>query len=164
MEICQHFTSWFSWGGNLNVDSYKVRQYKRGEVYAGKSAFGIQQLSPVPKHSGTGLGFLIPVPGWFRHWQFVSFRYRNDQMPDSPASRHKKLYKLRKRNTLHVYTAGGVEAYTLQVHTAGIYRNVWPLLFILLYDSDKSLVDAGIPECRKKFSPASAFLPGCLLF
>jgi hypothetical protein len=31
----------------------------------------------------------------------------------------KKLYKGGKRNTLHVYTAGGVEAYTLHVHTAG---------------------------------------------
>jgi hypothetical protein len=35
MEICQFFTSWFSWGGNLNVDSYKVMQYKSGAMHGG---------------------------------------------------------------------------------------------------------------------------------
>ncbi len=28
-----------------------------------------------------------------------------------------------------------------------------------LYDTHKNFVNAGIPECRKKVSPASAFLP-----
>ncbi len=28
-------------------------------------------LSPVPEHSGTGLGLLIPVPNWFRHRRFL---------------------------------------------------------------------------------------------
>jgi hypothetical protein len=40
--------------------------------------------------------------------------------------------------------------------TAGIYRNVGPLLLNLLYDTDKSLVNAGMTE---KVSSASAFLP-----
>jgi hypothetical protein len=80
-------------------------------------------------------------------------------MPDSPAFRHKKLYEGGKRNTLHVYAAGGVEAYALQVHTAGGHRNVGPLLLKFLYVTNKSLVNAGIPKCRKKVSPASAFLP-----
>ncbi len=81
-------------------------------------------------------------------------------MPDSPVFQHeKKLYEGGKRNTLQVYTAGSVEAYTLQVHIACIYQNVGPLLLNLLYDTDKSLVNAGILECRKKISPASAFLP-----
>ncbi len=51
---------------------------------------GILYLSPVPDHSGTGLGPLIPVPDWFRHRNFCSFRYRTDWMPDSPTFRHLK--------------------------------------------------------------------------
>jgi hypothetical protein len=31
------------------------------------SAFVHPTFSPVPEHSRTGLGPLIPVPGWFRH-------------------------------------------------------------------------------------------------
>ncbi len=77
-------------------------------------------------------------------------------MPDSPAFQHKKNGK---RNTLHVCTAGCVEAYTLQLHTAGVYRMSDPTLLNLLYDTDKRLVNAGIPECQKKVSQASAFLP-----
>ncbi len=80
---------------------------------------GISKLSPVPEHSGTGLGFLITAPGLLRHrefpvpdWvslfryraysgigSFFSFRYQNGQMPKSPAFRH-KLYECGKRNTL----------------------------------------------------------------
>jgi hypothetical protein len=44
------------------------------------------------RDSGTGLGFLIPVPGRFQHLHSFSFRYWNDQMPNSLALRHKKLY------------------------------------------------------------------------
>ncbi len=55
---------------------------------------GIPQLSPVPEHSGTELGFLITVPGLFRH----------------------KLYECGKRNTLHVFTAGGVHVKLVVVH------------------------------------------------
>jgi hypothetical protein len=80
-------------------------------------------------------------------------------MPDSPAFQHKKkLDEGGKRKTLHVYTAGGVEAYTLKIHTAGIYRKVGSLLLNLLNDTDKSLENAGTPDCRKKVTPASAFL------
>jgi hypothetical protein len=40
---------------------------------------GILYFSPVPEHSGTGLGPLIPVPDWFWHRNFFcSFRYRTD--------------------------------------------------------------------------------------
>ncbi len=51
---------------------------------------GILYLSPVPEHSGTGLDPLIPVPDWFRHRHFCSFRYRTDWMRDSPTFRHLK--------------------------------------------------------------------------
>jgi hypothetical protein len=76
-------------------------------------------------------------------------------MPDSPAFRHKKNC-----TKVDVYThSWHCGAYTLQVHTAGILQNVRPLLLNLLYDTNKSLVNAGILEYRKKVSPASAFLP-----
>ncbi len=46
---------------------------------------GTRYFSPVPEHSGTGLGPLIPVLDWFRHRHFCSFRYRTDWMPSIPA-------------------------------------------------------------------------------
>ncbi len=72
----------------------------------------------------------------------------------------KKLQEGGKRNTLHVYTVGGVQAYTPQVHTAGIYRNVGPLLLNMLYDTDKSLVTDGMPEKvrHRHFSRQSTLL------
>jgi hypothetical protein len=47
-------------------------------------------LSPVPEHSGTGQGYLIPVSDWYRRRYFCSFQYQTDRMPDSPAFRHLK--------------------------------------------------------------------------
>jgi hypothetical protein len=76
-------------------------------------------------------------------------------MPDSPAFRHKKMYDGGKRNTLQL----SMWRHTPQVHSAGIYQNVGPLLLNLLYDTDKSLENAGRPECGEKIGPASAFLP-----
>ncbi len=56
---------------------------------------GILYLSPVTEHSDTGLGPLNPVPNWFHHQHFCSFRYRTDWMPDRPTFRHlKKWYTL----------------------------------------------------------------------
>jgi hypothetical protein len=98
-------------------------------------------------------------PGWFRHWHFFHSGTGMIRCRKVRRSGIKKLQEGGKRNTLHVCTAGGVEAYTPQVHTAGIYRNVGPLLLKLLCETDKYLVHAGIPECRKKASPASTFLP-----
>jgi hypothetical protein len=43
------------------------------------------------------------------------------------------------------------------------YRNVGPMGLKLLSDTDKSVVNAGMPECRGKVSPASAFLEETLL-
>jgi hypothetical protein len=37
---------------------------------AGHRQSGVQYLSPVPEHSGTGLGPSNPVPDWFRHHHF----------------------------------------------------------------------------------------------
>jgi hypothetical protein len=70
----------------------------------------------------------------------------------------KTVRRWKKKHPARIH-AGGVEAYTLQVQTAVKYRNVGPLLLNLLYDTDKSSVNAGIPECQKKVIPASAFLP-----
>jgi hypothetical protein len=127
---------------------------------------------PVPKHSGTGLGPLIPVPDWFRHRHFCSFWYRTDWMPDSPKFRH-----LKKRYRLHVHTAGGRKGHTLHVHTASVgggekepmhtklqvvkSSKLIQLLMVsfLLYAIEKSYVNAGMSECWRKVSPASAFLP-----
>ncbi len=52
-----------------------------------------------------------------------------------------------------------MEAYNPQDHSAGIYRNGGPLLLNLLYYTNKSLENAGRPECGKKIGPASAFSP-----
>jgi hypothetical protein len=98
---------------------------------------GILCLRPLPEHSRIGLGTLIPVPDWFRHRHFCSFRYRTDWMPDSPTFRH-----LKKGYTLHVYTAGGRKGHTLNVH-----RQLLMVLF-LLNDNEKSYVNAGMSECR----------------
>jgi hypothetical protein len=70
----------------------------------------------------------------------------------------KTVRRWKKKHPARIH-AGGVEAYTLQVQTAIKYRNVGPLLLNLLYDTDTSSVNAGIPECQKKVIPASAFLP-----
>jgi hypothetical protein len=51
-----------------------------------------------------------------------------------------------------------VEAYTLEVHTAGMFWNVGPLLLNLLYDTDKSLLNSRMLEWQKKVSLALAFL------
>jgi hypothetical protein len=51
----------------------------------GHRHYSIQYLSPVPEHSGMGLGPLIPVQDWLWHSHYCSFRYRTDQMADSPA-------------------------------------------------------------------------------
>ncbi len=72
---------------------------------------GILYLSPVLEHYGTGFDPLIPVPDWFRHPHFCSFRYKTDRMPDSPTFRH-----LKKGVILHVHTAGCGNGYTLHVH------------------------------------------------
>jgi hypothetical protein len=68
-------------------------------------------------------------------------------MPDSPTFRH-----LKKGYTLHVHTAGGRKGHTLHVH-----RQLLMVLF-LLNDIEKSYVNAGMSECGRKVSPASAFL------
>jgi hypothetical protein len=71
-------------------------------------------------------------------------------MPDSPPFRHKKMYNGGKRNTLQL---------SMWRQSAGINQNVGPLLLNLLYDTDKSLENAGRPEFGEKIGPASAFLP-----
>jgi hypothetical protein len=50
-------------------------------IKADAASIGIQQLSPVLERSGTGLSSIIPVKGWFRHWYFYPFRYRNYPVP-----------------------------------------------------------------------------------
>ncbi len=61
-----------------------------GHRQRGASVFcsGIMYLCPVPDHSGTRLGLLIPVPNWFRHLYFFTFQNRIDRMPDSPTFRN----------------------------------------------------------------------------
>jgi hypothetical protein len=51
---------------------------------------GIGYLSPVPKHSGTGLVPRISVPDWFRHRHFCSFWYRTDRNTGCRTVRHYK--------------------------------------------------------------------------
>jgi hypothetical protein len=95
--------------------------------------------------SGTGAfqyqsEFPYSVTGLVPALTFFSFRYRDDQMPDSPAFRHKKSTPCK----LYCW-----------------YRNVGLLLLNLLYDTVKSLVNTGMPE---KNSPAAAFLLVVSLF
>jgi hypothetical protein len=61
---------------------------------------GIRLLSPVPSHSGTGLGLLILIPNCSRHQNFNSFR--TDRNSYSPAFPHlKTLSEGEERYTLH---------------------------------------------------------------
>ncbi len=70
------------------------------------------------------------------------------------------LMRYRKGYTLHVHTAGGGKGYTLHVHKRlllhGVTLDIW--CWKIIYNTE-------IPECRKKISPASAFLPvvNCLI-
>jgi hypothetical protein len=66
-----------------------------------QSGTGVFRYRIGSSYSGTGLGPLIPVPEWFRHQHFYSFRCRTDWIPDSPTFRH-----LKKGCTKHVHTAG----------------------------------------------------------
>jgi hypothetical protein len=56
-----------------------------------------------------------------------------------------------------------VEAYTLQVQTAVKYRNVGPLVLNLLYDTDKSSVNAGITGMPEKSYSGIGISLGCQL-
>ncbi len=91
---------------------------------------------------------VIPVPDWFRHQLFCSFRYRTDWTPESPAFRHlKKHFTKVKRvaftprtSTLHAMdwiasctlTLLVVERGTLHVHTAGRVERDTPTTNTLL--------------------------------
>jgi len=73
----------YSFKFTIAIVGHRHRGWCRRHRYS-----GIHHLSPVPKHSGTGLG-LPPYsrPNGFGHPYFFSFRYRIDRMPDSPTFR-----------------------------------------------------------------------------
>ncbi len=100
---------------------------------AGHRHSGILYLSPVPEHSGTGLVpasefMFIPVPDWL-----------DAEQSDIPAFR-KKLLVVVIGYPVHIQTAGSGKWYTLHAH-----RQLLRVLF-LLYDIEKSYVNAGMPE------------------
>ena len=70
-------------------------------------------LSPVPEHSCTKLGPLIPVLDWFLHLHSFSWQYRTDRTPDWPDAGQSGIYKTAFpycywwKDTLHVHPAGG---------------------------------------------------------
>ncbi len=107
----------------------------------------------------------IPVPDWdslFRYWAGSGidiFFHPGTEMIRCRTFRRsgmkKTVWKRKKRNTLHVYIAGDVEANTQQIHTAGIYRKWDPCCLTCFM----MLINAGIQECQIKVIPASAFLP-----
>jgi hypothetical protein len=85
---------------------------------------GILYLSPVPEHSSTGLGSLLPVSDRFRYWHFCSFWYRSAfKKGIHPArlycwrckERHpaRPYFWLWKVITLHVHYAGCGNGYTV---------------------------------------------------
>ncbi len=84
-------------------------------------------------------------------------------MPDSPALRHKKNFTKVEKETLCTYTQMVMWKNT-PCKLFCWYRNVGRLMLNLLYDTDKSLVNAGIPECQKKVSPSSAFFSEVNIF
>jgi hypothetical protein len=63
-------------------------------IEADSASIGILQFiisvrywsNPVLEQSGTGLGLIISVPDWSRHWHFFSFQCRTDWMLDSPGA------------------------------------------------------------------------------
>jgi hypothetical protein len=82
-------------------------------------------LSPVPEHSGSGLGPLIPIPDCFWHRNFVQ----------------SDILKFKKGYTLHICTADGRKGHTparfycwqwkeatLNVYTAGSWKRILPAL------------------------------------
>ncbi len=85
----------------------------------------------------------IPVPNWLDAGQ-------------SDITAFKKGY------TLHVHTASVGDSerdtHAVQWYTLHVHRQLLMVLF-LLYDIEKSYVNAGMSECWRKVSPASAFLP-----
>jgi hypothetical protein len=48
------------------------------------SHFGIRHLSPVPEHSGAGIGPFIPALDRFQHWHYILFLYRSDKNAEMP--------------------------------------------------------------------------------
>ncbi len=128
---------------------------------------GILYLSPPQEHSGTGLGgspysgtglvpasafLFIPVPDWLDVGQSDIPAFKKGVHPARPycwwwwkgypcsARPNCRLWKVQKRFKMHVY------------------RQLVVVLFLLYY-IEKSYVNAGMSECRRKVGPASAFLP-----
>jgi hypothetical protein len=66
------------------------------------------------------------------------------------------------RDTLFTHAVqvqpGGSEKFKSDLPSTSIYRQLLMVLF-LLYDIEKSYVNAGMSEYRRKVSPTSAFLP-----
>jgi hypothetical protein len=140
----------------------------QGVSLAGHRQCGIQYLSPVAGRFGTGKGHIEPVPNWFQHRHSVSFRFRPERTPDSPAFR--QLQKTVPRwEGIHSarlncwwwkeilparsQTAGGGEGYTLHVHTR--------LLLVLYLLWCWKIIYTGICRNAEKFvSLASAVLLG----
>ncbi len=97
---------------------------------------GIQHLSPVPEHSGTGLGPLVPVQDWFRHLHYFSFLDQTDRMPDILAFKNERCTPC--ASILYWWWTGRQSARPWTFWC-------WQIINIL--------------ECREKVSPASAFWP-----
>jgi hypothetical protein len=95
---------------------------------------GIQHFSPVPEHSGSGLGPLIPVSDCSLHQHLNPFQYRTDRMPYSPAFKN-IVWRLRRIHPAcgkHTHTADGGswihsalpysrrgKGYTFHIYTTG---------------------------------------------
>jgi hypothetical protein len=61
---------------------------------------------------------LIPVPDWFQHRLIFPFRYRTDQIPDSPAFYKKKIHygRLRAENDmLDILRSSEIANYELRI-------------------------------------------------
>jgi hypothetical protein len=85
--VVQYVLLFFFFIFSLCSHSY---MHSRASASRSASRSGILYLSPVPEHSCTGLGPLIPVADWFRHRNFCSFRYQTDWMPGSQTFWHLK--------------------------------------------------------------------------
>jgi hypothetical protein len=80
------------------------------------SASAFRHLSPLPEHSGAGLGPLLPVSNWFQHRHLCSFRYRTDWMLDSLTFWHLKRGTPCRRDNRGIFGFFSYVSYSILLH------------------------------------------------
>jgi hypothetical protein len=109
-----------------------------------QSGTGAFQYRTGSSYPGTGL---VPASAFL----FI-------RVPDWLDTGQSDIDKKNKHHISTLQTEGSGKWYTLYVHKRLL------LMLLVLYDMKKSYVNAGMPECRRKVSPESVFLPAVNFF